>query len=242
MTSSFEAYSEEYSQVHSSVISKLDNDLKQQAGGTSINLSLTSLSTPTPYHFPCQTESRKATLRRITMELEEADEIVRSFESLERGPAPATDRLHRGTGTQLDQMEMEAKGKAKSMIVVRGKKMEVKKLRERVLKESLVSDREALLSLPAHAAYQIDVDDSDTLSPSASQRSRLLASTSTLKSSDARLDRSARLAAESEAIGGSVLESLRGQGAQLANARDTLDEADGSVERAQGTLKKMIRQ
>lgn len=106
----------------------------------------------------------------------------------------------------------------------------------------MTSDRDALLAMPSHTAYSMDVDDADTLSAGAGQRTRLLAATSTLKSSDARLDNSARLAAESEAIGGSVLESLRGQGAQLANARDTLDEADGSIARASGTLKKMVRQ
>ncbi|KAM0753666.1 V-snare-domain-containing protein [Meredithblackwellia eburnea MCA 4105] len=194
MSTAFEQYGEEWSQVQASVNSKLDKDVKQQTG-----------------------EQRKATLRRINMELEEADEI-------------------------LDQMELEAKGKARQMIVVRSNKAEVKKLRDRVLKESMTSDRDALLAQPAHSAYAMDVDESDTYSATQAQRTRLLNSTQTLRSTDARLDRSSRLAAESEAIGGSVLESLRGQGAQLAHARDTLDEADGIINRASGTIKKMVRQ
>lgn len=86
------------------------------------------------------------------------------------------------------------------------------------------------------------MDDSDIYPTSAAQRTRLLASTNTLGVTDSRLANSQRLAAETEDIGGNILETLRGQGAQLANSRDELSNADGSIAKATGTLKKMVRQ
>ncbi|KAI5478381.1 hypothetical protein MNV49_005130 [Pseudohyphozyma bogoriensis] len=192
--SNFESYASEWDQIKSSAQLKLA-DARSQVG-----------------------EQKKATLRRITMELEEADEII-------------------------DQMEGEAKGKARQMIIVRSAKKEVQGLRGEV--ESTLSDRDALLSssaAPAHSVYTIDVDESDTYTHTAAQRTRLLNSTSLLKTTEGRLTNAQRLAAESEDIGGNVLETLRGQGAQLANARDELEDTDGSISRATGTLKKMIRQ
>ncbi len=106
------------------------------------------------------------------------------------------------------------------------------------------SDRDALLSSgPTHQAYEMDLDDTDTgLSSAQTQRSRLLQSTSVLDSSSARLDNAQAMSAESEAVGAGILQSLFGQRIQLETARDGLDEADGSIGRAQGTIKKMVRQ
>lgn len=49
------------------------------------------------------------------------------------------------------------------------------------------------------------------------------------------------MAAESEVIGAGILQSLFGQRIQLEGVREGLDEADGSVGRASGTIKKMVR-
>lgn len=108
---------------------------------------------------------------------------------------------------------------------------------------SAVSDRDILLSQPAHSSYEMDVEDDDSsFSPAAAQRTRLLNSTNTLQTSKSRLDNAERTAAESESIGGSILDSLRGQRIQLQGANDELGDAEGSIAKAGGTLKKMIRQ
>lgn len=217
---------------------------------------------------------------------------------------------------QVDQMEMEAKGKAKLMIKVRAYKGEIKGFKSKVvsllgvglwramqgtgsatgragvqqgietiqqlisnpplllrppwrcaralvlaiptslrflrrlialapLQTSLsaVSDRDLLLAQPAHSSYAMDVDDDDTSfnSPAAAQRTRLLASQQTLQNSSGRLENAERTAAESETIGGSILDQLRGQRVQLQGANDELQEADGSIAKASNTIKKMAR-
>lgn len=94
-----------------------------------------------------------------------------------------------------------------------------------------------------------------------SDRSRLLAGTSLLEDGSRRLQDSQRIALETEEQGADILRSLRGQREQIQNARDTvssgcvsvaeglllipyfaqLQRADTSIDRASGTLKKMIR-
>ena len=50
------------------------------------------------------------------------------------------------------------------------------------------------------------------------------------------------IALETEAQGADILRTLGLQRSQIENARDTLHTADSSIDRASGTLKKMIRQ
>lgn len=89
----------------------------------------------------------------------------------------------------------------------------------------------------------MDLDDAETgLGSAQTQRSRLLQSTATLDNTTVRLDNAQAMAAESEVVGAGILQSLFGQRIQLESARDGLDEADGSIGRAQGTIKKMVRQ
>ncbi|POY76888.1 hypothetical protein BMF94_0140 [Rhodotorula taiwanensis] len=169
-------------------------------------------------------EERKAAIRRVNMELDEVDEIV-------------------------DQLEHEAKGKAKLMAQVRAYRQEVKGWKAKATSLATVSDRDLLLSSrPADAAYPIgsdddedDDDDVSSLSHTAAQRARLLQSTQTLNSSSGRLDNAHRLALENEQIGGETLRTLVGQRMQLQNANEHLDEADVSIGRASGTITKMIR-
>lgn len=168
-------------------------------------------------------EERKAAIRRVNMELDEVDEII-------------------------DQLEHEGKGKAKLMAQVRAYRQEAKSWKAKATSLGTVTDRDLLLSSrPTHSSYPFDDDDGaddddvDTLSHSAAQRARLLQSTQTLDSSSQRLENSHRLALENEQIGQEVLGSLVGQRMQLQNANEHLEEADVSIGRASGTIKKMIR-
>lgn len=91
-------------------------------------------------------------------------------------------------------------------------------------------------------------------------RTRLLAGTALLEDGSKRLQDSQRIALETEEQGADILRSLRGQREQIQNARDTvrivlsvlpatrslqrrrqLQRADTSIDRASGTLKKMVR-
>ncbi|GAA5966654.1 hypothetical protein JCM21900_001966 [Sporobolomyces salmonicolor] len=168
-------------------------------------------------------EERKAALRRCAMDLDEADEIV-------------------------EQMELQGKGNAKLMVQVRSAKMELKGWRNKVASLSSLSDRDLLLSSrPSHSSYPVgassdsDEDDLPAASSSSSQRQRLLQSTQTLNTTSGRLDHAHRLAAENEEIGQGVLSSLVGQRLQLEGANEVLEEADTSINRASGTIRKMIR-
>ncbi|TFY65390.1 hypothetical protein EVJ58_g2008 [Rhodofomes roseus] len=75
----------------------------------------------------------------------------------------------------------------------------------------------------------------------ARDRTRLLAGTALLEDGSRRLQESQRIALETEEQGTDILRSLRVQREQIENSRDTLQRADTSIDRASGTLKKMIR-
>jgi len=76
---------------------------------------------------------------------------------------------------------------------------------------------------------------------STSDRTRLLSGTALLEDGSHRLDESHRIALDTEAQGAEILQNLRGQREQIENSRNMLDTADRSIDRASGTLKKMIR-
>ncbi|SCV67691.1 BQ2448_5302 [Microbotryum intermedium] len=219
MTQEFRTYEGEYDAVKQSVRTKIDQDLATQRG-----------------------EQRKATIRRINMELEEADEIVRTSMAMLQHPVPDTNEPPPST-PQIEQMEVEGRGKAALMIKVRQYKGEVKALRSKVTSLSAISNRDLLLSQPAHSAYTIDVDDDEIpgASSSQAQRSRLLQSTQTLNKSGDRLTNSQRLAAESEEMGGNILSSLRMQRGQFESANEELQQADAAIAKASVTLKQMVR-
>lgn len=91
-------------------------------------------------------------------------------------------------------------------------------------------------------------------------RTRLLAGTEILQDGSRRLVDSHRIALETEEQGADILRSLRGQREQIENASNTVSSsysiipassflncmqlrtADTSIDRATGTIKKMIRQ
>jgi vesicle transport through interaction with t-SNAREs protein 1 len=73
-TSLFDSYEQDFQQILQSIREKLEGDGADQRGGRlltpSLVLSLTSL-VPLP-------EQKKASLRRVEMELDEAEEMVRA--------------------------------------------------------------------------------------------------------------------------------------------------------------------
>lgn len=73
------------------------------------------------------------------------------------------------------------------------------------------------------------------------QRQQLLSGTASLERSSQRLRDSQRIANETENIGANILTDLRGQREQIVNARNTLLEADGYVDKSIRTLRSMAR-
>ncbi|POY72430.1 hypothetical protein BMF94_4256 [Rhodotorula taiwanensis] len=167
-------------------------------------------------------DERQSTFRRIERELEEADEIIEQM-AVE---AQTADR---------DKADLQAKLRAHRNALAQ-RKAELK---------TLISgaDRGDLLG-SKHVALDIEDDDrsgSPALSQSAAQRSRLLNATDKLADGQRRLEESHRVALQTEDVGSTILRDLRGQRDVLEHTRDTLYEADGSIDRASGTLRKMVR-
>ncbi|KAF8649374.1 hypothetical protein AX16_005816 [Volvariella volvacea WC 439] len=75
-----------------------------------------------------------------------------------------------------------------------------------------------------------------------SDRVRLLVGNQVLTDGSRRLADSTRVALQTEQQGADILRTLRGQREQIEHARDTLQSADVHVDRASGTLKRMIVQ
>jgi vesicle transport through interaction with t-SNAREs protein 1 len=101
------------------------------------------------------------------------------------------------------------------------------------------SNRSELLSDPS-LSDQPYSDLPPSSSSDYSARTRLLAGTSQLSDGSRRLEGAQRLALETEDVGADILRNLRGQREQIEHSRDVLVQADGSIDRASGTLKKMV--
>lgn len=192
-TSLFDSYEHEFQQILGSVRQKLD-------GAESENHDR---------------EQTKAALRRVELELDEADELV-------------------------SQMELELHGipnsvKSSYQSRLRNAKSELQRFKKLSKDMHAQVSRVDLLGRPSGNSYPSSDD------PYSSDRTRLLASTAILDDGTRRLQDSQRIALETEAQGADILTSLRGQREQIQNARDTLQRADTSIGRAGGTLKKMIR-
>ncbi|KAL7412314.1 vesicle transport v-SNARE protein N-terminus-domain-containing protein [Mrakia frigida] len=165
-------------------------------------------------------EPLKALIRRCEAELEEGEEIISQMEvelpsipQSIRSKYTATFKTYK---TQLDRAK--------------------KQLRE--AKQS--QNRSDLLSSSTDPSIS---DDPYTDSPGGgdySQRTRLLQGTERLQDGTRRLEDSHRLALETEDVGADILRNLRGQREQIEHSRDVLHQADNSIDRASGTLKKMI--
>ncbi|KAI0650988.1 vesicle transport v-snare protein vti1 [Trametes meyenii] len=194
-TALFDSYEQDFKQIIQSIRDKLDGDAKDAQG-----------------------EQRKAALRRVEMELDEADEMISQME-IEIQGIPQSIRPSYQTRIKASKADLQ-----------RYKKLS-KDLHAQLSRSELLA-RPGLggAGATSHEPYG-----------AASDRTRLLAGTTLLEDGSRRLMDSQRIALETEEQGADILRSLRGQREQIQNARDTLQRADTSIDRASGTLKKMIR-
>ncbi|CEG84306.1 hypothetical protein CU097_013363 [Rhizopus azygosporus] len=194
----FANYEQDFTSIVDSIKSKIEKQIPNQKG-----------------------EERKATIRAVERELDEADEILGQMEmEVLNVPTPSRTRL-------------QAK--------LRLYKSEVEKLKRDLRRTTAIipknTDREELLGgLGNNDDLQSDYDASTM-----DQRQRLLSGTERLAQSSRRLEDSHRLALETEGIGINILSTLKGQRETLIRARDTLAEADSHIDKASRTLKGMAR-
>ncbi|KAK4331620.1 t-SNARE VTI1 [Rhodotorula toruloides] len=177
-------------------------------------------------------EERRALLRRVERELEEADEIVEQME------------IEMQTADAMDKQEMQNKLRAHKASLGRHKADLASPLSLKTLLSS--ADRDDLLGGSAgradHVAIEMDSrSESPSLGQAQAQRARLMSATDKLAEGQRRLEDSQRIAVETEDVGAGILRDLRTQRDTLEHSRDTLYEADGSIDRASNTLRKMIR-
>ncbi|KAI7899138.1 t-SNARE [Cokeromyces recurvatus] len=183
-----------------------------------------SIKSKIEQHIPNQKgEERKATIRAVEREIDEANEILGQMEmEILNIPTPSRTRL-------------QAK--------LRLYKSEAEKLKRDLRRTTAIlpknSDREQLLG-----GFNSDNNDEGLTDYDAStmdQRQRLLSGTERLGQSSRRLEDSHRLALETEGIGINILSTLKGQRETMVRARDTLAEADSHIDKASKTLKGMAR-
>jgi len=160
-------------------------------------------------------EQRKASLRRVEMELDEADEMV-------------------------SQMDIEMQGIPQSIrsqyqARLRTAKADLSRYKKMFKDLSSQLARSSLLASSTRPGYSSD-DPYGT-----SDRARLLAGTTILEDGTKRLQESQRLALETEEQGTDILMNLRVQREQIENSRNTLEMANSSISRASNTLSGMIR-
>jgi len=163
-------------------------------------------------------EQRKTALRRVEMELDEADEMVSQME-IELQGMP-----------QSIKPQYQARIKSAKAELSRFKKLS-KELHAQLSRSDLLGGVGGRPIGPSSADDPYGTSD----------RTRLLAGTALLEDGTRRLQDSQRIALETEEQGADILSNLRRQREQIENTRDTLYTADTSIDRASGTLKKMVR-
>ncbi|KAH9985290.1 vesicle transport v-SNARE protein N-terminus-domain-containing protein [Russula vinacea] len=193
-TALFDSYEQDFQQILQSIRQKLEGDGSDQRG-----------------------EQKKAALRRVEMELDEADEMV-------------------------SQMEIEIQGipqsiRPKYQSRIRTSKADLARYKKLSREMHAQASRADLFSSRGGVGAPATSDEPY----GSSDRARLLAGTTILEDGSRRLQESQRIALETEEQGADILRSLVGQREQIENARNTLQSADNSIDRASGTLKKMIR-
>ncbi|KAI8384235.1 vesicle transport V-snare protein, variant [Radiomyces spectabilis] len=192
----FASYEQDFKSVCDSIKSKIEDQIPNQQG-----------------------ETRKATVRAVERELEEADEILGQME-MEILNIPTTTRTRLQATLRLYKSENE--------------KMK-RDLRRATAVIPKNNDRQELFGdLEENSISDYDASSND-------QRQRLLSGTERLGQSSRRLEDSHRLALETEGIGINILGTLRGQRDTMMRARDTLAEADSYIDKASKTLKGMAR-
>ncbi|KAJ3862950.1 MAG: vesicle transport v-snare protein vti1 [Lentinula lateritia] len=192
-TALFDSYEQDFKQFIETIREKLEGDENQDG------------------------EQRKASLRRVEMELDEADEMV-------------------------SQMDIEIQGIPQSIRPqyqnrLRSAKADLSRFKKTFKDLSAQLARSSLLaSSTPRPGYS-----SDDPYGSSSDRSRLLAGTALLEDGTKRLQDSQRLALETEDLGADILSNLRVQREQIENSRSTLEMANNSIARASNKLTSMIR-
>ncbi|KAH9823804.1 hypothetical protein DFH28DRAFT_225147 [Melampsora americana] len=164
-------------------------------------------------------EPRKAVLRRVERDIEEAEEIVSQMEveiqTLDRALKPSLQVKLKSFRNELSVFKSQTKQAQRSS--------------------------NSSGSGPGALTFDDEEDHQTNFSQSQAQRERLLRSNELLESSSNRLDSSHRIALETEDLGTGILRDLRSQREQIEGTRDTLREADGHIDKASNTLNKMIR-
>ncbi|KAH9475692.1 Vesicle transport v-SNARE protein vti1 [Psilocybe cubensis] len=198
-TAMFDAYELDFRHIISSISAKLEGPA---ANGAQVG------------------EQRKAALRKVEVELDEADDIISQLE-IEIQGIP-----------QSLKPPFQARLKAAKADLTRYKRLS-KEQHAHAARGELLSR-----SSPGPGRYT----DAATSDDPYGERARLLQGTETLDEGSRRIKSSTGVALETEAYGADILRSLRGQREQIENSRNLLGTADTNIERASGTLKKMIRQ
>ncbi|KAJ3741260.1 vesicle transport v-snare protein vti1 [Lentinula detonsa] len=192
-TALFDSYEQDFKQFTDTIREKLEGDENQDG------------------------EQRKASLRRVEMELDEADEMV-------------------------SQMDIEIQGIPQSIRPQYHNRLKAAKADLSRYKKTFkdLSAQLARSSLLASSTLRPGYSSDDPYGAS-SDRSRLLAGTTLLEDGTKRLQDSHRLALETEEQGADILSNLRLQREQIENSRNTLELANNAIARASNTLTSMIR-
>ncbi|KAM0750177.1 V-snare-domain-containing protein [Meredithblackwellia eburnea MCA 4105] len=166
-------------------------------------------------------DKRKAVFGRIERELEESDEIVAQMEIEVQTSAGGDKPRLQGRLKELKGSMAKHRGELKSLMAT--------------------ADRDDLLSTSSAPHTSIDMESDDhPLSASRQQQRNLLTVSDKLSDGQRRLEDSHRIALETGDLGAGILRDLRGQRETLEHTRDTLYDADGAIDRASGTIKKMV--
>lgn len=161
-------------------------------------------------------EQRKAALRRVELELDEADELVRI--SLPLFSAYSLTLL------QVSQMEIELQGMPQSIkpqYQARSKSAKADLSRCKKLSKDLHAQLARSDLLGGAGGRPIGPSSADDPYDT-SDRTRLLAGTSLLEDGTRRLQESQRIALDTEEQGADILSNLRRQREQIESTRDTV--------------------
>jgi len=163
-------------------------------------------------------EPLKAAFRALEREIEEAEEIISQID-IEIYSIPPNIRS-----------SLQPK--------LKGYKSELDRWKKDLASTRRISpgDRAALLG-SGHDDFDSQYDDAQNQS----QRDRLVMGTERLNRASERLVESHRMALETEQSGIATLQELRRQREQIEHTRNTLRDADSSIDRAQRTLRGMAR-
>ncbi|KAF9275173.1 hypothetical protein BGZ68_010971 [Mortierella alpina] len=137
---------------------------------------------------------------------------------------------------EMELLKLPLASRTRLQARLRGYKSELERLKQTVKRAQTMrstSDRDELLG---GLGSGVDLD-----AASMDQRTRLLNGTDRLAQSSRRLQDSHKVALETEALGAGILSDLRGQREQIIRSRNTLLEADSSIDKASRILKGMAR-